>query len=420
MFELEQIFKRANTVQRYLAAPLAPSRLAYLGHRAEQGFQPSTLGGIAAIQVRAVRYLELGEESKTTPSEIAAAAERWVTQDPARRGGQAATARRGFVSQATGWLRFAGRLEAPADPPCPHAAEVAQFEACMRREHGWSEATIQYRVARAAELLRRACRGQRTLADLSLADIDRALGARNARNGRPRCRATIRNHADALRAFFRFAADRGWCQPGLAATITAPRVYQHAALPAGPSPEALRHLLATTAGERAADRRDRALLLTLCAYGLRAGEVHALRLDDINWEAGTLCVRRPKTGLTEWFPLSRRVAEAMVRYLREVRPQTASRRVFLTLKAPVRPLRASAISSVVRSRMSRGGMDGPRRGAHALRHAFAQRLQDQGFSLTEIGQSLGHRSPEATAVYTQVDLHALRQVVADFDLEGLA
>ena len=79
MFELEQIFKRANTVQRYLAAPLARSRLAYLGHRAEQGFQPSTLRGIAAIQVRAVRYLELEEESKITPSEIAAAAERWVT-----------------------------------------------------------------------------------------------------------------------------------------------------------------------------------------------------------------------------------------------------------------------------------------------------------------------------------------------------
>ena len=70
--------------------------------------------------------------------------------------------------------------------------------------------------------------------------------------------------------------------------------------------------------------------------------------------------------------------------------------------------------------MSRGGIDGPRRGAHALRRAFAQRLQGQGFSLTEIGQSLGHRISEATAVYTQVDLHALRQVVADFDLEGLA
>ena len=208
--------------------------------------------------------------------------------------------------------------------------------------------------------------------------------------------------------------------PGLAAAITAPRVYKAATLPAGPSPEELRRLLATTTGDRPADVRDRALLLTLSVYGLRAGEAQALRLDDINWEAETLRVRRPKTGRTTWFPLSRRVGEALARYLREARPRTDTRQVFLTLKVPVRPLGASTISSVVRSRMRRYGIECERRGAHALRHAFAQRLLDEGFSMTEIEDCLGHRSPDATAVYAKVDLAGLRQVVADFDLEGLA
>ena len=191
MFQFEQLFKRADAVQRHLAAPLARSRLAYLGHRAGQGAKPSTLRGIAAFQVQAIHYLELGEEGQITPSELATAAEQRVTQHPARRGGNARNARRDFVSRATGWLSFAGLLEVPAVPPHRHSAAVAQFEDYMRRERDWSEATIRYRRGRADDLLRRFCRGHRTLADISLATIDRALGAGISRDGRrragPRC-----------------------------------------------------------------------------------------------------------------------------------------------------------------------------------------------------------------------------------------
>ena len=419
MFEFEQLFKRTAAVQRHLAAPLLRSRLAYLGHRAEQGAKPSTLRGIAAFQVHAIHYLELAEEGQITPLEIATAAEQWVIQHPARRGGDAIKARRDFVSRVTGWLSFAGRMPIPSVAPPLHCPELVQFEDYMRWERGWSEVTIRYRLGRAEDLLRRCYRAHRTLADLSLTTIDRALSAGNSKDGRPRARATIRNHVDALRAFLRFAAACGWCPGGLAAAITAPRVYKAVALPAGPSPEQLRRLLATTASDRPMDVRDRALLLTLSVYGLRAGEAQALRLDDINWEAETLRVRRPKTGRTTGFPLSRRVGEALARYLREVRPCTSNRQVFLTLQAPVRPLGASSISSVVRSRMRRCGIECERRGAHALRHAFAQRLLDEGFTMAEIGDCLGHRSPDATAVYAKVDLAGLRQVVADFDLEGL-
>ena len=180
MFEFEQLFKGADTVQRYLAAPLVRSRLAYLSHRAAQGAKPSTLRGIAAFQVHAIHYLNLGKEGRITPSEIATAAEQWVTQHPTRRGGNVRNGRRDFVSRATGWLSFAGRLEGSAVTRHPRSAAVTQFEDYMRRERGWSEATIRYRLGRAEDLLRR----HRTLADLSLATIDRALGARNSRDGR--------------------------------------------------------------------------------------------------------------------------------------------------------------------------------------------------------------------------------------------
>ena len=418
MFKLKQLFKQDETVKRYLAAPLVRSRLTYLCHRAEHGAKPSTLRHITAFQVNLVRYLELGEEGKVTMSEIQAAAQLWASQDPAHRGGDLAIAQSHFVSHAAGWLRFVGRLEVPATSTHPYSAEVEEFTEYMRQERGWSDATIRYRRKQADDFLRRYCVRDCTLSDITIATIDRALSEKNARNGHTRRRATIRNHADALRAFFRFAESRGWSTPGLATAIVAPRVYRDAALPAGPSPEDMQRLLATSDGDSPANLRDRALLLTLSVYGLRACEACGLRLDDIDWEAEVLRVRRPKTGRTDLFPLSRRVGDALARYLHEVRPRTKIREVFLSLKAPVRPLSASAISSLVRSRMLRYGVNCQRHGSHALRHAFAQRLLDEGFSMQEIGNCLGHRSLHSTAVYAKVDLTGLRRV-ADFDLEGL-
>ena len=417
MLEFEQLFKRPDAVKRHLAAPLAPSRLAYLRYRADRGAKPSTLRGIAAAQLNAIRYLELPRKAKVTPSEIEDAAERWMAQDRARRGGTSPSIRTTFVAQVKGWLDFAGCLQVPSPPPHQYSAEVTLFTDYMRRERGWSEATVRYRRNRADKLLRQFCGG--SLADLTITSIDRALSEKGSKDGRSLCRATVRNRADALRAFLRFAEDRGWCQPGLAESIASPRVYRDATLPAGPSWEDVRRLIATTASDRPEDLRDRVILLMLSVYGLRAGEVRGLLLDDIDWEAETLRVRRPKTGRADVFPLSLHVGNAMAQYLRQVRPRSDAREVFLSSRAPARPLGRSAISSMVRRRMQQCGITCQRRGAHALRHAFAQRLLDEGFSIPEIGDCLGHRSPEATAVYARVDLARLREV-ADFDLEGLA
>ena len=159
--------------------------------------------------------------------------------------------------------------------------------------------------------------------------------------------------------------------------------------------------------------------MVLIAYGLRSGEVAGLRLDDVDWVEEMLRVRRPKPGRTHHYPLSRGVGQAIVRYITDVRPPRPERALFLTLSAPIRPLSRHAISSVVRSRLDRLGITGKRRGAHALRHAAAQHLLDQGLSMKEVGDYLGHRSISSTAVYAKVQLDILREV-ADVDLEGLA
>ncbi len=189
-------------------------------------------------------------------------------------------------------------------------------------------------------------------------------------------------------------------------------------LPKGLDRDEVVRLLATTEGNRPADVRDRAIVMVLIAYGLRAGEVAGLRLDDLDWADEALRVHRPKPGRTHHYPLSRGVGQAILRYLRETRPPRPERALFLTLNAPLRPLSGSAVWHVVRSRLERLGIVGKRRGPHALRHGAAQHLLDHGLSMKEVGDYLGHRSVSATSVYARVQLSSLREV-ADIDLEGL-
>ena len=255
----EELFKRVDVVQRHLAAPLARSRLGYLSHCAERGLQPSTLQLIARYQVEAARLLPLKEAREVSRAQINAAVAQWVAENPARR---SRAGGREFVRLAVDWLRFADLLQRPARPEIPHAGDLANFADYMRREHG---------------------------------------------------RTTIRVHANALRAFFRHGARRGWSRPGLAAVIPLPRVYGGESLPAGPSQEDVQRFVASAEGDRPASLHDRAILLLLSAYGLCSGEVRLLQLDDIDWEAETLRVRRPKPDRNDLYPLSRTVGDAILR-----------------------------------------------------------------------------------------------------------
>ena len=196
------------------------------------------------------------------------------------------------------------------------------------------------------------------------------------------------------------------------------RFHPGETLPKGLNRDEVLRLLATSEGNRQADLRDRAILMVLIAYGLRASEVAGLQLDDLDWEKETLRVRPPQVGIHSSLSAFPGVGQAIVRYLTKARPLRPERALFLTLIAPIRPVTRQAVSNVVKTRLDRLGITGKRRGAHALRHAAAQHLLDHGLSIKEVGDYLGHRSTSSTAVYAKVNLSTLREV-ADIDLEGL-
>ena len=413
----EDLFIDRGAIAKYRAAPLLEDRLRYLEHWARTGARPATLRRIAADQVSLVRLLDLREGDRASTAQVAAAARRWSLPDGRRCGKRAKSqSRRRFFGRGVRWLRFAGRLEDPRKARHAHVVQVEAFSAWMREERGWSADTVRDCRSTVHRFFDGLDERGVALDSVAIADIDRTIARWHARN----CsRVTIQDYAQRLRTFFRFAERQGWCATGLAGGIMPSRFHPGETLAKGLNRDEVLRLLATTESDRPTDLRDRAILMLLIAYGLRAGEVAGLRLDDLDWEEETLQVRCPKPGRTHRYPLSRGVGHAILRYLRGVRPPSSERTLFLTLNAPVRALARGAVSHVVRSRLDRLGVVGKRRGTHALRHAAAQHLLDSGLSMKAVGDYLGHRSVSATSVYAKMRLDTLREV-AGIDLEGLA
>ena len=232
-------------------------------------------------------------------------------------------------------------------------------------------------------------------------------------------RETIKFHVCTLRSFFRFAVSKHWVDAKLPTTIDAPRIYSLEGLPQGLKWPDVQRLIAGLSGTDPTVVRDRAAILLLALYGLRMNEVIALTLDDIDWSGERLNVHRSKQRKQQQFPLCADAGDAIIRYLREVRPPSTYRHLFLTLHAPHIPFSRSGISGTITRRIKALGVPLKAYGPHALRHACATHLLTQGFSLKEIGDHLGHRSTQSTRIYAKVDLTSLRQV-GDFGMSGLA
>ena len=159
--------------------------------------------------------------------------------------------------------------------------------------------------------------------------------------------------------------------------------------------------------------RDYAIFFLIATYGLRACDILALTLDDLRWRQGELRVAQRKTGHPLVLPLTDAAGEAVLHYLRAGRPQIASRQLFLRVRAPMGPLKSTAINDAFEACYKRSGLTLPTTGVHGLRHSYALHLLRQGTSLKTIGDLLGHRSPESTCVYLRLDVEDLRQVALE-------
>jgi integrase/recombinase XerD len=412
----DTLFHYPRVLARHSDGPSAQERECFLTHCASAGATQQTLLRLASELLLVARQIKLRNDRSIDLKEVEAACERWVRhQRRHRRIRDPQFCRQRFAQTAAHWLRFLGRLEEPPKKPSAFADPINEFATYMCNERGLSPHTIRGRCWHVQAFLHWLDEQGGHIAELRLEQIDAYLALKGTQGW---CRVSIAAIAAALRSFFSYRAAQGHCPARLAAGIAGPRLFAQETLPVGPKWSDVRQLIASTATDQPQDVRDHAILLLLAVYGLRRGEVVALTLEDVNWEQSILHVSRPKQRCKQDYPLVAEVGEAILQYLQRVRPRCASRSLFLTIRAPLRPLIANSLHHLVATRMKALNIRCPRRGPHALRHACAAHLVAEGLSLKQIGDHLGHRSPDATRTYAKVDLAGLRQVAA-FDLGDL-
>jgi site-specific recombinase XerD len=319
-------------------------------------------------------------------------------------------ARRSALRLLLEHLRAEGEISTPPPPSdeSPSAVLQERYERHLRRERGLAEKSIRvYRPFVRDFLVERAGASDRAVAA--------ALGPQDVRDflldrvgKRPTKSPKILGTA--LRSFLRYLFLRGETTVDLSLAVPTIRRWRLANVHPYISPDEVERVLRACDLATPVGRRNHAVLLLLARLGLRAGEVLALELGDIRWRTGELLVRG-KGQVFERLPLLPDVGEALVVYLREDRPGTACRRVFLRMRAPrVSFTSPSAIGSIVRCALARAGLQPPLRGAHLLRHSLATSMIRRGASMAEISEVLRHRSPDTTEIYAKVDFEALRTV----------
>ncbi len=304
-------------------------------------------------------------------------------------------------------LRATGTIAAAAESgSTPHEQIFAKFGDYLDTERGLTPKSIVRHLPVIRQFLREVCpAGRDDLGDIRqecvIAYIERHARDWSPSSGKAMC--------SSLRTFFRYLHHQGLNPLALAGCVPSIRRWTLASLPSHLSAAQVHKVLDGCDRATAMGRRDYAILMMLARLGLRADEVVTLTLDDIDWRSGEMLLSA-KGRQRARMPIPPDVGAAVVAYLRDGRPTSSSRRVFLrTLAPPMGFASGSAITMIAKTALERAGIHGcAHHGAHVFRHSLATELLRSGATLSEIGQLLRHESHDTTRIYAKVDVETLR------------
>ena len=307
------------------------------------------------------------------------------------------------------YLETQGLLPSPSGNPPMEQGLHEEFLGHLKSERNLAERTIKRNRQYLVPFLEGLGPGvaRERLQRLSPGEVHRFF-VKYSEKARPQTRRGVQAF---LRTFLRFCLKQGYVERDLSQAVPKIRKYRLSHVPRGPSEEEIRKILGGIDRTTPVGRRDFAILQLLSSYGVRGGQVRALKLVDIRWRGERIRFPAMKGGKEVVEPLTDEVGESLLDYLRHGRPEVACPEVFLTSRAPFKPLTDSgAVTMLVRARMRRAGVTGYTLGSHTFRHAFATRMLAKGQPLKTIADMLGHRNINTTFIYTKVDLVALRQL----------
>jgi integrase/recombinase XerD len=301
-----------------------------------------------------------------------------------------------------------------------HRQVCEQYAEWMTDVRGLTRETTSRRCTEAQQFLSwLAERGhQQTLLNITIRDVDSYLMVRAG----SRRRTSIKLYATNLRSFLRFLYISGRVILDLSPVVIGPKRYAFESIPLALRSDEVRKVLETTHKDRSQKGlRDYAILTLLSSYGLRAGEVTALRLSDVDWQRDVLRIQHSKNGGPSELPLLPAVGNAILDYLQKGRPKTDACEIFIHHRAPYRRYpNGSSLYRLVRNRITVAGIKPQSRlGSHAFRHARAVSMVRAAIPIKEIGDLLGHRSANATAVYLKLATEDLRDVALEVPGEGV-
>ena len=280
-----------------------------------------------------------------------------------------------------------------------------RYQQYLAEVRGLSSQSLKQHGSTVADFLSRGLSSDRGLAGLTATDVEAYIQMKSKENNRQ----SLQHVVAQMRAFLRYCGEHGEAPAGLD-VIDTPRVYRGELPPRALEWTVVRRLLASIRRRSPRDWRDYAILHLMAYYGLRPSEVAAIRLDAIDWEAGTLRVEQRKTRSILVLPLAGRTLRLLRRYLQVGRPNADLPQLFLRIRSPITAIKHYGIIEVFNYRAVKSGLPVDGASSYSLRHAFAMRLLRRGVGIKAIGDLLGHRSLEATCVYLRLDTDMLRTV----------
>lgn len=390
-----------------VSGPLAAFAPAFGADLVRRGYQPGTARMHLRLMADASEWLASHD---LQPSDLT---EERVAQLMVQRrtAGRARLMSVRAIVPLLGYLRGVGVVPAAVVslPLTPIEVLVERYSAYLLERRGLSPSTVRNYVGVARVFLswRETATGELALAGLDGATVIEFVLGESQRGSVGSAKSMVTR----LRVLLRFLHVEGEIDRELAGVVPSVASWRLASLVKALDAGSVARLLASCDRRTNVGRRDFAVLTMLSRLGVRAGELAALQLADVDWRSGELLVRG-KGSRQERLPLPSDVGEAIAGWLAHGRPRCDSLFVFTRLRAPHGGISATAVSQIVRRACQRAGL--PMVSAHRLRHTAATEMLRAGGSLTEVGQVLRHRSRDVTSIYAKVDRLALAAVVASW------
>lgn len=368
----------------------------------ELGYTPGTVRGMLKVLGQLGRWMD---DEDVGPGQLNLAAVE-VFLAARRANGDRRVASLGELRHLLSYLRETGAMTPESEPreATPLEALIADYREWQVAERGLAPATVLRYEKLALRFLGARVTAEDAIgtAGLTGADVSAFLSRECGRLSVGAAKGRVAE----LRSLLRFLHLRGLTEMALSDAVPPVAGWRETTVPQTISRSEVERLLASCDRSRLDGARDRAILMLLARLGLRSIEVARLELGDLDWRGGEISVRG-KARRIDRLPLPSDAGDALADYL-SLREHHDSRRVFLTLRAPTRPIPAYVVGEVVQRACGRAGVTHV--GAHRLRHALARELLREGASLIDISQVLRHRDLATTAIYAKVDLGRLRQV----------